>query len=135
MEDEKIFVGQITQKAILKYKNSFVIVKQEGSHHWILPGGRLNVGETAEAGLLREIKEELSVDSTIRDIISVDVYHSGKISKNPKLFIFYHATVLPNQEIITNNEIVDIAYVSKKEDLKQYEMRENQQKVLEQFLG
>ena len=134
MEKEKMFVGQITQKAILKYKNYFVILKEEGSNHWILPGGRLNVGETTEAGLIREIKEELSVDATIGDIISLDVYHSGKISKNPKLFIFYHAEVLPNQEIAIKSEIVDIAYVSTKEDLKNYEMHENQRSVIEKFL-
>ena len=50
MEKEKIFVGQITQKAILKYKNSFVILKEEGGKKWILPGGRLNVNEPSEAG-------------------------------------------------------------------------------------
>ncbi len=135
MEKEKIFVGQITQKAILKYKNSFVILKQEGGKKWILPGGRLNVGETTDAGLLREIKEELNVNAKIGNIISVDVYHSGKISKTPKLFVFYHAKVLPKQKIFIRNEIVNIAYVSKKEDLKQHEMHENQKRVLMEFLA
>lgn len=131
---EKTFIGQVTQKAILKYKNYFVIVKQEGGEKWILPGGRLNVGETTKAGLLREIKEELSVDCVIGDIISTDVYHGGNISKNPKLFVYFHATVLPGQEIHIKNEIIDIAYVSKKNDLKEYPMYDNQKSVIEKFL-
>lgn len=132
---EKIFVGQITQKAILKYKDFFVIVKQEGGKKWILPGGRLNVNETSEAGLLREIKEELNVDAKVGDLISVYAYNSDKENKSSKLFVFYHATILPKQKIIIKNEIVEIAYVSKKSDLKKYEMHENQKNVLGEFLG
>jgi len=135
METEKMFVGQITQKAILKYKNSFVILKQAGGEKWILPGGRLNVGETAGEGLLREIKEELSVDAKIGKLISVYAYNSEKKNKSSKLFVFYQATVLPKQEIAIKSEIVDIAYVSKKEDLKNYEMHENQRSVLMKFLA
>jgi ADP-ribose pyrophosphatase YjhB (NUDIX family) len=132
---EKIFVGQITQKAILQYRDSFVILKEKNHDHWILPGGRLNVGETAEAGLRREIKEELSVDSKIGSLISVYAYNSDKENKSSKLFVFYQASVLPNQEIIIKNEITDIAYVSKEEDLDKYPMRENQRAVLMKFLG
>jgi ADP-ribose pyrophosphatase YjhB (NUDIX family) len=135
MQKEKIFVGQITQKAVLKYKNSFVIVKQEGGKKWILPGGRLNVGETAEAGLLREIKEELSVDAKIGKLISVYAYNSEKKNKSSKLFVFYTGRVLPKQKIVIKSEIIDIAYVSKKSDLKKYKMHENQKKVLVEFLG
>ena len=29
MEKEKIFVGQITQKAVLKYKGAFILVKEK----------------------------------------------------------------------------------------------------------
>lgn len=132
---EENFVGQVTLKAVLKYKDSFVLVKEEGGNHWILPGGRLNVGENAEDGLIREIKEELSVDSAIEKILSVNAYHGGEKSKNPKLFVFYLATVLPNQEIAINSEIVDVAYVSNKKELENYPMHENQKSVLEKFLN
>jgi 8-oxo-dGTP pyrophosphatase MutT (NUDIX family) len=132
---EKIFVGQVTQKAILKYKDSFVLVKEKGGEKWILPGGRLNVDENTDEGLLREIKEELSVDAVIENIISTDVYHNKKEGDASKLFVFYSATVLPNQEIVINNEISDIAYFSKKEDLEKYPMHEMQKSVLEKFLG
>jgi ADP-ribose pyrophosphatase YjhB (NUDIX family) len=132
---EKIFVGQITQKAILKYKNSFVILKECGGKKWILPGGRLNVGETCEDGLKREIKEELSVDAKIGKLISTYAYNSDKKNKISKLFVFYTATVLPKQKIIIKSEIVDIASISKKSDLKKYKMHKNQKNVLVEFLS
>ena len=129
-----MFIGQVTQKAILNYKGSFVLVREKSDEKWILPGGRLNVDETTEDGLLREIKEELSVDCIIEKIISVKVYHSDNEKHISKLFVFYSATILPNQEIVINNEISDIAYFSTKEDLEKYPMHEMQKSVLEDFL-
>jgi 8-oxo-dGTP pyrophosphatase MutT (NUDIX family) len=131
---EKHFVGQVAQKALLKYKDFFVLVKEEGSDVWILPGGRLNVDETSEQGILREIQEELGIESAIEKIIDVDVYHGGAISKNPKFFVFYLVSALPNQEIIINNEIAEFVLISKKEELEKYPMHENQKSVLKRFL-
>lgn len=131
---EQHFIGQVTLKAVLKYKDSFVLVREKNEDKWILPGGRLNTGESPEAGLLREIKEELSVDSVIENIISVDVYHGGDISKNPKFFVFYFASALPNQEIIINNEINEFVLISKKEELENYPTYQMFKDVLEKFL-
>lgn len=131
---EKMFMGQVTQKAILKYKDYFVLVREKSHQKWILPGGRLNVDETTEEGLLREIKEELSVDCVIESIISTKVYHNKSEGDISKLFVFYSATVLPNQEIVISNEISDIAYFSKKEDLEKHPMHEMQKGVIEKFL-
>ena len=130
--NEEHFLGQLTQKVVLKYKDAFVLVKEEGQDEWILPGGRLNVDESLEEGLLREIKEELGVDCTQQKLISVGVSHN--IHKTPKVFIFYTASVVPDQEIKTNHEISDFVLVSKKEELEKYPMYSNQKEVLEKFL-
>lgn len=132
---ETHFLGQVTQKAILRYNGSFVLVREVGEDKWILPGGRLNVGEKPEDGLVREIKEELNIDTTIDNIISVDAYHGGEKSKTPKFFIFYSVTVLPSQEIVTDNkEVSEFALISTKEELAKYPMHENQKSVIMQFL-
>ena len=130
---EKIFVGQITQKAILKYKNSFILVKEKTHPKWILPGGRLNLDETAEEGLIREVKEELKVDCVIEKLLSVHAYQGGD-EKSPKLFVFYLASVSPGEEIIIDSEITNSVLVSTKKDLENYPMNENQRKVLVEFL-
>ena len=135
MEKENIFVGQITQKAILKYKGSFILVREIGHDHWILPGGRLNVGETTEDGLKREVQEELGVKCKINKLISVYVYVGSKDKRTQKLFVFYSATVLPKQKIVINNEITHIAYVSKKSELKKYKMHDNQKKIITESLS
>lgn len=131
---EEHFFGQVTLKAVLKYKDSFVLVQQDDEDNWILPGGRLNIGETPESGLLREIKEELSVDTTVEQLVSVDAYHGGDTSTKPKFFVFYLVSVDSSQEIVINNEITAIALISKKEELEKFPMYQNQKEALEKFL-
>ncbi|MFA6407846.1 MAG: NUDIX hydrolase, partial [Candidatus Paceibacterota bacterium] len=124
---ETHFLGQVTLKAVLRYGRFFVLVREMNDNKWILPGGRMNVDEDPESGLAREINEELSVDATVGDIISVGAYHGGQKSKTPKLFVFYSAIVSPNQELVTDKkEIVEFALVSQKEELEKYPMHENQ---------
>ncbi len=36
---------------------------------WEFPGGKMEAGETREAALMREIKEELDVDITVKDYL------------------------------------------------------------------
>ncbi|MEI6297047.1 MAG: NUDIX hydrolase [bacterium] len=129
------FLGQVTQKAVLKYKDFFVLVKEKNEDRWILPGGRLDFGEKPEDGLLREIKEELGVEAIVENIISVDLPFVADKGKTPKFFVFYFVSVLPNQKILIDSEISDFVLVSQKEDLKKYPMYENQKKVIENFLN
>jgi len=132
---EEHFFGQVTQKSVLKFGNSFVLVKEKGEDKWILPGGRLNVGEAPEAGLLREIAEELGIDCVVERVISVDAYHGGAKSKTPKFFVFYLVLANPNQKIVTDNEISEVILVSKKDELEKISMFQDQKSVLEEFLS
>jgi len=51
--------------AIIINDNKILALKDERSPYYYLPGGRVQIGETAEEALLREIKEELEVDAKI----------------------------------------------------------------------
>lgn len=120
-------------KAVLKYKEGYILVRQEDEEKWILPGGRLDFGETPDEGVLREIKEELSLDCKVDKIISVDAYQ-GREGKLPKLFIFYLTSLIEGGEVMVNNEIREYVIVSRKHDLEKYPMYSNQREVLEKFL-
>ncbi len=127
------YIGQVTMKAILKYGNGYVLVRQEDEKKWILPGGRLDFGETPEEGILRELKEEISLDCKIEDIIGHDAYQ-GKEGKLPKIFIYYLVSALNDQELKVDNEISEFVIISKLGDLDKYPMYPNQKSVLEKYL-
>ena len=51
--------------AIIINDNKILALKDEVSPYYYLPGGRVQIGETAEDALLREIEEELEVNAKI----------------------------------------------------------------------
>jgi len=51
--------------AIIVHNNELLVMKDERSPYYYLPGGRVSLHETAESAVLREIKEELEIDATI----------------------------------------------------------------------
>ena len=66
----------VTVKALLYYNEKFLIVRrskmsQNEYGFWEFPGGRLEFSEDPKEGLLREIKEEVDIDATIKFPISV----------------------------------------------------------------
>ena len=51
--------------AIMISDNRILVMKDERSPYYYLPGGRVAMGETAEQAVIREIREELGVTATI----------------------------------------------------------------------
>lgn len=51
--------------AIIAHNDELLVMKDERSPYYYLPGGRVSLHETAEKAIIREIKEELEIDATI----------------------------------------------------------------------
>ena len=59
---------------VLNQEGKVVLLKNE-RNEWELPGGKLELGETPEDCVIREIKEELDINSKIGLILDSWVYH------------------------------------------------------------
>lgn len=80
--------------AVIREGDKVLLAKRKkGAHQsgkWEFPGGRIERGESPEACLKRELKEELGVEARITDIFQV-VYH--QYSRGPVLLLAYQAEI------------------------------------------
>ena len=54
---------------IVKERLLLIAHKKRGREYWLVPGGGIDYGESAKEALVREMKEELSVDVAVNDLI------------------------------------------------------------------
>lgn len=63
---------KITQNAVIKNNDELVLILKHTTGNWLLPGGKINKGETWIDGLIRELKEETGIrDFKISKILDV----------------------------------------------------------------
>ncbi|BBO85021.1 hypothetical protein DSCO28_55870 [Desulfosarcina ovata subsp. sediminis] len=70
--------------AILEKNSRIIIAQRKNSDHlsglWEFPGGKIEPGESPEACLSRELKEELDIDVTVGEFLGSSFYHYDHIS-------------------------------------------------------
>jgi mutator protein MutT len=64
----------VSVKGVVAQNGKIVLLKNE-REEWELPGGKLELGETPEACVVREIAEELGLAVTIGPLLDTWVYH------------------------------------------------------------
>lgn len=63
----------ISVKGVLIHDGQTILLKNERDE-WELPGGKLDLGESAEECVVREIGEELNLVAEVRELLDVWVY-------------------------------------------------------------
>ena len=106
---------KIPQKALIKKNGKFLILKRglETKHypgHWDFPGGKLEHGEGPKEGLVREVKEETSLDVKVLSPI-----FSYLETKNTFAYIVVYNCKLVGGKIKLSFEHTDYKWVSGKE--------------------
>ena len=114
--------------AIIKENNRYLIVQRNKSKHlglrWEFPGGKVKSNESFKEALIREIKEELNIAISVREIIAQETYKDHKIN----IHLFYFLCTQLN-DTIELREHEKMAWVEKK-DFRKYDFAEGDGKIL-----
>jgi len=115
---EQHFSGKVATKAII-VRDDEVLVVRDGRNPatrdlWELPGGRINIGESIEAALKREVMEELGVEIDVGPMIhSEQLIHSAEGSSH--LFITCQATLTDSnaKPQTSSEELAETQWITK----------------------
>lgn len=98
--------------AIIKKENKILATKRgygEFINMWEFPGGKIELGETKEAALIREIKEELDAD------IKIDEFALTVEYTYPTFHLTMHCYICSLKDSITLLEHNDAKWLEKNE--------------------
>lgn len=120
----------ITVVAYIIYENKVLLAHHKKYDLWLPPGGHIEENEDFEQALLREIKEEISIDieilnqsdipvvgDTVRNIPAPFYSNVHKVLDHQHCCLYYLCKAKTNN-VKLNDELLDFAWFSK-EDLNQ----------------
>ena len=105
--------------------------------HWSIPGGTLELGESLQAGVARELREETGLEVRVLDLIEVfdRIYPADQTGNSPGSRPRFHYVIVDylceriSGEPHAGSDVTDAVYV-KEEDLARYDLTETATRVL-----
>lgn len=102
---------RVAVKALIKNAKGEILVVKENSDKWDLPGGGLNHGEEPEAGIRRELKEELGVTQCVRINKIIDQKSFWLHNKQSWLMWIVYDVTLCQTQLRPGDGVKDIAFI------------------------
>ena len=92
--------------AIIVNNGKVLFQKRKTDEFWTLPGGKIRVGETTKATIMRELKEELGLKNfTVSDVATISEYFFKFGKDKYHQYIFGHKVKVNDKEwILKDNE-------------------------------
>lgn len=93
--------------AVVEHAGQFLLIEYDDTqlgHHWGLPGGGVEPGESIHAALRREVLEETGAQVIVGRLLLVNEYDpagdGGRYSEDHELRLVFHCTLVDDQELI-----------------------------------
>lgn len=85
----------IVAAGVIVERDRVLLTQRKAGGHleglWEFPGGKADEGEDPRAALVRELDEELGIETTASDILDVTFHHYAEIDRSV-LLLFFEAT-------------------------------------------
>lgn len=118
---------QVVQQAIILNSRREILVLCRPEGVWQFPGGRLEVGESWEQGLRREIREETGMsDLEVASVLMVDNF----VWNEQPLYSAYFLCRTQTSEVTLSNEHIEFRWIGHGTDLSQINFWHNNLRML-----
>jgi len=126
--------------AIIEYNGKVLLEKRTDSNRWALIGGGLNIDESLEQCIIREIKEETALDIDEKSLYFWKIYSDpSRISEYPDgniiriITTVYLVELNSIHELICSEESLELRYFSY-EELKKLNIAETHRHIIDDYL-
>ncbi len=104
-----IFIVNNKNQVLLGKRSAF---RKFNPNKWELIGGHVTCGETLEEAALREVKEEIGISFTLKDLFSLDTKEIEMLKDVSHIFYFYYikCNLLEKDFIIQKEELSEVKW-------------------------
>jgi 8-oxo-dGTP pyrophosphatase MutT (NUDIX family) len=127
--------------AFIRYNGTVMLEKRTDSNRWGLIGGGLNIDESLEQCIVREIYEETGLSINESDLHFVKIYSDpSRIAEYPDgnvlriITVFYLIDLCEQAILKCSDESQELRFFSY-EELKELTIAETQKHIIEEFLA
>lgn len=100
---------RISVKALIKNEAGKVLLIQEDNGLWDLPGGGLNHGESVKEGLVREVREEMGLQLSLKNEVPRYFFTCSNPKGEPIANIIYDA-YLESFDFVASGECMALGF-------------------------
>ena len=103
---------------IIIHNNKLLVMKDEHSPYYYIPGGRVKMNELSEVAIIREVSEELNIEVNINRMLWVNenLFHEEYFHENFHEICFYYLL-----------DIIDGQLINKESE---FILKDNEEKIL-----
>ena len=104
--------GESHLPRVIENDGKILLTEDIGKPGWKLPGGKVNLNETLEHAVKREVEEEVNLKIEINDIFAIEEYINPTLEHRIRIFI--SAKQLSVKVELADGEVTKSIWVSKK---------------------